>query len=288
MDTSRTDRLVSEAWDGDIVPQLVEYIRIPNKSPMFDADWQKHGHMDAATDMLADWARKQQIKGMKVEVVRLEGRTPLIFVEIDGQGDDCVLLYGHLDKQPEMTGWADDLGPGSRCSRATSSSAVAAPTTLRDLRLDDGDPRAAGTRPAARALRDPDRSLRGVRQLRPALLRRPPGRTHRQAFAGRVPGLGLRQLRPAVVHHLAARPGRRQPARARAQRGRALRRRLRHRALELPHPAPVAVAPGGPGHGKIIIDQLHVEIPSSAWSRRAAPRRCWATTSSTSSPSCPA
>ena len=111
MDTSKTDRLIAEAWDGDIVPQLVEYIRIPNKSPMFDADWQKHGHMDAATDLLADWARKQPIKGMKVEVVRLEGRTPLIFVEIDGQGDDCVLLYGHLDKQPEMTGWADDLGP---------------------------------------------------------------------------------------------------------------------------------------------------------------------------------
>ncbi|MEO8161265.1 MAG: M20 family metallopeptidase [Arenimonas sp.] len=111
MDTTKIDRLVSEAWDGDIVPQLVEYIRIPNKSPMFDADWQAHGHMDAATELLADWARKQAIKGMQVEVVRLEGRTPLIFVEIDGQGDDCVLLYGHLDKQPEMTGWADDLGP---------------------------------------------------------------------------------------------------------------------------------------------------------------------------------
>jgi acetylornithine deacetylase/succinyl-diaminopimelate desuccinylase-like protein len=67
MDTTKTDRLVSEAWDGDIVPQLVEYIRIPNKSPMFDADWQEHGHMDAATDLLADWARKQPIKGMKVE-----------------------------------------------------------------------------------------------------------------------------------------------------------------------------------------------------------------------------
>jgi acetylornithine deacetylase/succinyl-diaminopimelate desuccinylase-like protein len=111
MDTARTDRLVSEAWDGDIVPRLIEYIRIPNKSPMFDADWQAHGHMDAATELLADWARKQPIKGMQVEVVRLGKRTPLIFIEIAGQGDDCVLLYGHLDKQPEMTGWADDLGP---------------------------------------------------------------------------------------------------------------------------------------------------------------------------------
>ncbi len=111
MDSSKTDRLVAEAWDGDIVPQLVEYIRIPNKSPMFDADWQEHGYMDAATDLLADWARKQPIAGMTVEVVRLENRTPLIYIEIPGEGDDCVLLYGHLDKQPEMTGWADDLGP---------------------------------------------------------------------------------------------------------------------------------------------------------------------------------
>ena len=111
MDTAKTDALVADAWDGDIVPQLVEYIRIPNKSPMFDADWQANGFMDAATEQLASWARAQDIKGMNVEVVRLPGRTPLIFVEIAGQGDDCVLLYGHLDKQPEMTGWADDLGP---------------------------------------------------------------------------------------------------------------------------------------------------------------------------------
>jgi acetylornithine deacetylase/succinyl-diaminopimelate desuccinylase-like protein len=111
MDSAKIDRLVSDAWDGDIVPQLVEYIRIPNKSPMFDADWQAHGYMDAATQLMADWASKQDIAGMQVEVVRLEGRTPLIFIEVEGSGDDCVLLYGHLDKQPEMTGWDEDLGP---------------------------------------------------------------------------------------------------------------------------------------------------------------------------------
>lgn len=118
MDSQKTDRFVSEAWDGDIVPQLVEYIRIPNKSPMFDADWKQHGYMDDATRLLADWARNQPIAGMSVEVVQLEGRTPLIYIEIAGSeapgadaSDDTVLLYGHLDKQPEMTGWADDLGP---------------------------------------------------------------------------------------------------------------------------------------------------------------------------------
>jgi acetylornithine deacetylase/succinyl-diaminopimelate desuccinylase-like protein len=111
METVRTDRYVSEKWDDDIVPQLVDYIRIPNKSPMFDADWQKHGYMDDAVKLMEAWARAQNLPGTTIEVVRLPGRTPLIYIEVEGEGDDCVLLYGHLDKQPEMTGWADDLGP---------------------------------------------------------------------------------------------------------------------------------------------------------------------------------
>ncbi|WP_242110858.1 M20 family metallopeptidase [Luteimonas aquatica] len=112
---ARAERFVSEKWDDDIVPQLVEYIRIPNKSPMFDSDWVEHGYMDDAVKLMESWARAQSVPGMTVEVVRLEGRTPLIFLDIPASGpetgEDCVLLYGHLDKQPEMTGWDDDLGP---------------------------------------------------------------------------------------------------------------------------------------------------------------------------------
>lgn len=112
---ARVERFVSEKWDDDIVPQLVEYIRIPNKSPMFDTDWVQHGYMDDAVRLMESWAKAQSVPGMTVEVVRLEGRTPLIFLDIPASGpetgDDCVLLYGHLDKQPEMTGWDDDLGP---------------------------------------------------------------------------------------------------------------------------------------------------------------------------------
>lgn len=115
MDAKQVDRFVSKKWDDEIVPQLVEYIRIPNKSPMFDEQWVEHGYMDQAVSLMANWANAQAIPGMKLEVVRLEGRTPLIFVEIPaangGSDDDCVLLYGHLDKQPEMTGWDEDLGP---------------------------------------------------------------------------------------------------------------------------------------------------------------------------------
>ena len=111
MDNKALGNFVGALWDDEIVPQLTEYIRIPNKSPMFDADWAKHGYMDQAVALLEKWGRSQPIPGMQLEVVRLAGRTPLIFIEIPGQGDDTVLLYGHLDKQPEMTGWAAHLGP---------------------------------------------------------------------------------------------------------------------------------------------------------------------------------
>jgi acetylornithine deacetylase/succinyl-diaminopimelate desuccinylase-like protein len=113
MDTARVTRYISDLWDAEIVPQLVEYIRIPNKSPMFDKDWAAHGHMDAAVKLMETWARSKlsQLPGATLEVVRLQGRTPLIYIEVPGQGDDTVVLYGHLDKQPEMTGWSEGLGP---------------------------------------------------------------------------------------------------------------------------------------------------------------------------------
>ena len=114
-DATRIRDFVGAKWDDEIVPQLVEYIRIPNKSPMFDADWVANGHMERAVQLMEAWARAQDVPGMQLEVVRLEGRTPLIFIDIPaangGRDDDCVLLYGHLDKQPEMTGWDDDKGP---------------------------------------------------------------------------------------------------------------------------------------------------------------------------------
>ena len=115
MDSAKIGQFLSDKWDSDIVPQLVDYIRIPNKSPMFDANWVANGYMDQAVSLMENWAKAQKIPGLQVDVVRLEGRTPLIFLEIPATGaetgDDTVLLYGHLDKQPEMTGWDEDLGP---------------------------------------------------------------------------------------------------------------------------------------------------------------------------------
>ncbi len=117
LDVATARKFIDETWDRSIVPALVEYVKIPNKSPSFDRDWKRNGHMDRAVDLIAAWCRARPIDGLKLEVVRLknekgEERTPVIFMEIPGRDcDDTVLLYGHLDKQPEMTGWSEGLGP---------------------------------------------------------------------------------------------------------------------------------------------------------------------------------
>ena len=104
---------VDQSFAESIVPTLVEYIAIPNKSPTFDPKWREHGHMDRAADLLAGWARSHLPEGATLEVLRLGQRTPLIFIDIPGsaEGADTVMLYGHFDKQPETSGWRPGLGP---------------------------------------------------------------------------------------------------------------------------------------------------------------------------------
>jgi acetylornithine deacetylase/succinyl-diaminopimelate desuccinylase-like protein len=103
--------LVGRTWENDVLPALTEYIRIPAKSPMFDARWREHGHLERAVALITAWAERRKLDGLRVEVVRLPGRTPVILMEVPGPSADTVLLYGHCDKQPEMTGWSDGLGP---------------------------------------------------------------------------------------------------------------------------------------------------------------------------------
>src|SRR6185312_4171995 len=113
MNESSVTGFMDRIWEDDILPTLTDYIRIPNKSPAFDPKWVEHGHMDKAVALFETWARKkiEKLPGAKLDVVRLEGRTPLILIEVPGKTDDTVLLYGHLDKQPEMAGWAEGTGP---------------------------------------------------------------------------------------------------------------------------------------------------------------------------------
>jgi acetylornithine deacetylase/succinyl-diaminopimelate desuccinylase-like protein len=117
---------VDEAWQQRIVPELQRYIEVPAKSPAFDADWSAHGLLDRVLQSAADWVQAQQVEGLTLEIIRLNdgrgrARTPVLFFEIpacagkDGTpaptSGQTVLMYGHLDKQPEFTGWRSDLGP---------------------------------------------------------------------------------------------------------------------------------------------------------------------------------
>lgn len=102
---------IEQTWQNAILPSLIDYIKIPNKSPHFDEHWQEHGFMEKAVNHIAAWCKDHAPLGMHMEVIRLPGRTPLLFMEVPGQSEETVLLYGHLDKQPEMVGWQEGLGP---------------------------------------------------------------------------------------------------------------------------------------------------------------------------------
>jgi len=115
MDDQRLQAFIRGMWQDSIVPRLLDYIRIPNKSPLFDPNWQHNGYMEQAVALAREWCEHNAAARMSLEVIRLPGRTPLLYIDIAAQRNSgSVLLYGHLDKQPEMAGWRDGLGPWSQ------------------------------------------------------------------------------------------------------------------------------------------------------------------------------
>lgn len=98
-------------WEKNIIPSLMEYIEIPAKSPAFDAEWEKNGFIEKALQLADKWVESRNIPNLKKEILRVPERTPLLLLEIPGTDDFQVLMYGHLDKQPEMSGWSEGLDP---------------------------------------------------------------------------------------------------------------------------------------------------------------------------------
>ena len=114
LDAAAAQRQIDAQWDGDILRQLTDYIAIPAKSLAFDPAWAQHGFIDTVVRNAAAWVEAQKVPGLRLEVIRVEGRTPVIFFEIAGTkpgATQTALMYGHLDKQPEFAGWRSDLGP---------------------------------------------------------------------------------------------------------------------------------------------------------------------------------
>ena len=111
MKIDKLEKDIEDFWDANILPTLTDYIKIPNKSPAFDPDWKQNGHMDAVLALAKKWIEKFQPDGSTVHIEEGEDKTPMIIIEIPGERDGNILMYGHLDKQPEMEGWKDGLGP---------------------------------------------------------------------------------------------------------------------------------------------------------------------------------
>ena len=104
-------RYIEELWDNSILPSLSNYVKIPAKSPLFDSNWAANGYLDEAVELMLEWVKKQDIPGLRINIHRLPGRTPTILMSLDGESDETVLIYGHLDKQPEFNGWEEGLEP---------------------------------------------------------------------------------------------------------------------------------------------------------------------------------
>ena len=113
MKTDQLQSTINAFWDDYILPALTEYIKIPNKSPSFDPNWKANGHMDRVLGLAKRWAKNHLPTGADLIIKETEGKTPLILIDVPGDKNGNTLMYGHLDKQPEMDGWDEDLGPWS-------------------------------------------------------------------------------------------------------------------------------------------------------------------------------
>ena len=73
--------LAGELFMTNGLPVLEQYTAIECLSPDFDTNWQAHGAIDSAVELLAKWCNERALPSTSVEIVRLPGRTPLLFVE---------------------------------------------------------------------------------------------------------------------------------------------------------------------------------------------------------------
>lgn len=112
MNYEKTTNIIENYFEQEVLPGLCDFVRIDNLSPFFDKEWNTNGKLEKAATFLLDWVNKQGVIGLKGEIIKDSDKTPLIFIEIEARGSNKnYLLYGHFDKQPHFSGWAEGLGP---------------------------------------------------------------------------------------------------------------------------------------------------------------------------------
>ncbi|MEZ5340318.1 MAG: M20/M25/M40 family metallo-hydrolase [Acidimicrobiales bacterium] len=266
---------IRDTWDASITPALVDYIAIPALSPAFDADWEGSGHLRRAIDLARTWIEAQPVAGMTVSMHELEGRTPVLLVEVAPFGepstDKTVVLYGHLDKQPEMTGWRDGLGPwkpvieGTRLyGRGGADDGYAAFASITALAAVQ---RAGGSHGRCVLVVEASGRIGKPRSPRPC--RSVSRLVGRRRFCD-LPRLGMCDVRHDVAHLVAPGSGGRHHHRRRARRGRSQRYCQWCCAVVVPphaaDPRPVEDATTG----EVLLPSATVEIPQYRLAEAAA------------------
>ena len=263
LDPKALQAFVDDKWDNEIIPALTDYIAVPAKSPAFDADWEKNAFIERVVRDAAQWVEAQKVSGLTLEVVRLPGRTPVIFFDAPAtrsDNGDTILLYGHgqaagILRLARRPGPLDPkLEDGKLYGRGGADDGYAVYASLTAIMALDKQgvprPRCVGIVETCEESGSYD-LLPYVDALRSRL----------GNVALVVCGLGRRQLRPALDDHLVARHGLGHAGSAGAGRGRALGRLQRRGAVVVPHPAPPAGPPGRQFH-RLLPQSLHCEIPA--------------------------
>ncbi len=107
-----------EIWEQSILPSLSNFIEIKALSPLFEPDWDKLGELDATIDLFCEWVERQELDGLTYSVHRIEDRSPVLLITVEGTGPGEVVFYSHLDKQPSKPElWSEGLGPLSAVRR---------------------------------------------------------------------------------------------------------------------------------------------------------------------------
>lgn len=112
VDLDKLTERADELWETSILPSLSEFIEIEALSPGFEPDWKNKGELDSAIDLFSKWLVNQELDGMTYQIHRIDGRTPVLLVTVEGTGPGEVIFYSHLDKQPSRANlWSDGLHP---------------------------------------------------------------------------------------------------------------------------------------------------------------------------------